>query len=383
MILWIASWYPHGRSPQDGDFVQRMGLAAARFSSIAVLVSEPSRRFGIKFLSIRSTYTEVRCHYPALTWDGPMHGVVKGVNRLFSFFALIFGYIYVRRKFGRPLLIHSHVIYPFGPLAALFSWFERLPLLVTEHWTGWLTERHCALQFRHKWASKLVFARAHVVTAVANSLRFGLIKAGCRVPVHLLSNVVQDSFFNSERKPPEGRFQFLFVGVLRNDIKNLSGILKALRQVANSNVRLTILGDGPDKLSNRILSRELGLDDYVSFEGTVDNDQVAHFMSGSHCLLLFSNFENQPCVILEALASGLPVIASRVGGVPDMVNENNGILVEPGDDEGLARAMITMIDNYSSYDREKIREDIRPLCSYESVGKQLDHLYRSVLTESH
>ena len=97
------------------------------------------------------------------------------------------------------------------------------------------------------------------------------------------------------------------------------------------------------------------------------------------CFVLFSDYENLPCVISEAMASGLPVIATRVGGVPEQVRPGMGILVAPGDEAGLAKAMGDILDKNIHFDRPAIRRFAEENYSYGEVGKRFLHLYQEAL----
>ena len=102
-------------------------------------------------------------------------------------------------------------------------------------------------------------------------------------------------------------------------------------------------------------------------------------MQEANALLMFSRFENSPCSIIEALCCGLPVIATRVGGIPELINETNGMLVESLDNKGLIAAMGEMITNYTVYNRKKIAEDAAARFSYPVIGKKLDEVYASLI----
>ncbi len=92
-------------------------------------------------------------------------------------------------------------------------------------------------------------------------------------------------------------------------------------------------------------------------------------------MVMFSNYENMPVVILEALACGLPVVATRVGGIPEMINQHNGLLVEAGDEAALKDAIMQMSANYSQYDPAKLRASVADVYGFEAVGKVLNNWY--------
>ena len=103
-------------------------------------------------------------------------------------------------------------------------------------------------------------------------------------------------------------------------------------------------------------------------------------MQRSSALLLFSRFENLPCVILEALCCGLPVISSHVGGVAEIIDESNGIFVESENIEQLTNAMQLIIDNYKNYDRVCIAKKAMQLFNYEAIGNQYCTVYTNILS---
>ena len=136
--------------------------------------------------------------------------------------------------------------------------------------------------------------------------------------------------------PEQGQLA-LFVGNLV-EVKNPSAAIRAMFRLPG--VDLLLAGGGPLEQSLKILAQGLGVASRVRFLGPVDHRHIAELMTASDCLVLPSLSEGEPNAVLEALASGRPVAASRVGGVPYLVREGeNGSLAEPGDVEGMAAAL--------------------------------------------
>jgi glycosyltransferase involved in cell wall biosynthesis len=98
-------------------------------------------------------------------------------------------------------------------------------------------------------------------------------------------------------------------------------------------------------------------------------------MQQAHAFVLFSNHENFPCVVVEALCCGLPVITSIVGGVAEAINTENGILITKEDQEQLTNAMLHMIENYKHYNRAEIAKAAAEKYSYATIAKQFVQLY--------
>ena len=97
-------------------------------------------------------------------------------------------------------------------------------------------------------------------------------------------------------------------------------------------------------------------------------------------MVMFSRYENAPCSIIEALSTGIPVIATSVGGIPEMINSSNGILVDSENTGQLTLAMEEMIRNYHRYQRTGIAETAKAAFSYEVVGAQITAIYDDMLS---
>ena len=120
--------------------------------------------------------------------------------------------------------------------------------------------------------------------------------------------------------------------------KAVGVLLSALADVHD--VALVIAGDGPDRAALERRVRELGLEGRVRFLGGVPREQVLRLFRAADASVLSSAWENFPHTVVEALAVGCPVIATAVGGVPEVVRDGvNGLLVRPGDPEALREAI--------------------------------------------
>jgi glycosyltransferase involved in cell wall biosynthesis len=134
---------------------------------------------------------------------------------------------------------------------------------------------------------------------------------------------------------------FVFVGRLTEQ-KALPVLLEAIAAVPGA--RLDILGDGPERPVLDATVAALGLGERVRFLGAVPRDQVLEHLAGARAAVLSSAWENLPHAAVEALAVGTPVIATAVGGVPEVVRDgSNGLLVPPNDASALALAMRTIL----------------------------------------
>lgn len=141
------------------------------------------------------------------------------------------------------------------------------------------------------------------------------------------------------------RAQLLFVGRLAA-VKGLPVLFDALARLGSRDVNLAIIGDGPDRAMLTAMAADLGLSDRVDFMGYRSQSEVAAMLRESDVFVLPSFAEGLPVVLMEALASGVPVVATQIAGIPELVRDGeNGRLVPPGDAAALADALAALLDD--------------------------------------
>ena len=140
--------------------------------------------------------------------------------------------------------------------------------------------------------------------------------------------------------------------------KRLDLLLEAYAKIQNifEDARLTIVGDGPEKNNLFNLVKNLNIEQYVKFPGFLSKEEIASLLQKSSALVLNSDVETFGVALVEAMASGIPVIATRCGGPADIVTSETGYLIKKGNVEELYQFMLKMIENYKSFNPERIRE---------------------------
>lgn len=195
------------------------------------------------------------------------------------------------------------------------------------------------------------------------------------VPNCIVYNGLKDDDFLPPSATPD--IDVLFVGELR-PLKNVDVLLRAIAMLGpERRVAATIVGDGPSRRELEALSATLGISDRVTFAGQRGARQ---FLGRSRLLTVPSQQEAFPYVVLEGLAAGLPVIASRVGGIPEILPRN--CLFEPGDSAELARKIAATLDDISDRNPEIARRvaDVRKRFSVHRMGEAITCFYEEVLT---
>ncbi len=270
----------------------------------------------------------------------------------FGYFLGIYRNLAEKLKTDGRFVIHAHCAYPDSVGVAIAAMLLRIPFFVTAHGSDinvYAVKRLIRPQVR--WA----FGRAAGVIAVSSALqqKIKLLLGERRTSVRVISCAAFDpGLFSSDIKDKcraelglQGKSRVItFVGQLVA-IKGLAYLidawiaLKKNRAVDSTDV-LLIIGDGPlrDKLMQRCADAQVNQS--VRFLGTISQKAVSRWVAASDVLCLPSQNEGTPNVVVEALASGVPVVASNVGGIPDLVKPGvNGYLVRPGEVDELANAL--------------------------------------------
>ena len=211
------------------------------------------------------------------------------------------------------------------------------------------------------------------------------IQCGVSAPrIHLLANVVDTDRFRPVPNIESRRGVSLVAAGRMVPQKRHDRLLRVIARVREQSIipiRLTIAGDGPLRASIEDQAVKLGLSsDDVMFLGSVAD--LAPVYQAADIFLLTSDHEGTPNVLLEAMSCGLPVIATRVGGVPEVVEDGvNGYLIEPSDEEQLIQRILYLIgdkDQRVAIGREA-RRRIQRSYSPESLSARLQEIYRAVL----
>jgi glycosyltransferase involved in cell wall biosynthesis len=179
-----------------------------------------------------------------------------------------------------------------------------------------------------------------------------------------------------------GRPRVVFVGRIVWP-KGPETLIRAFAQLQTPGVRLLLVGDGPQRARCERLARQLGVAERIHVTGFIAHDRVPAVLTSADLLVLPSVYEELGTVLVEALHAGLPVIASRVGGIPEVVGDNEtGLLVPPGDPGALARAIDTVLGEPELARRLAANgRRLAPRYDLDRVAGQVADLYAQVISE--
>ncbi|HLX34230.1 MAG TPA: glycosyltransferase [Candidatus Limnocylindrales bacterium] len=288
---------------------------------------------------------------------------------------------------GRWPLIHAHVGYPDGAAVAM-ACAGRVPFILTEH----------ATYLARLWSDDVVRARyletaraADRIVAVSQVLADQIQAefSELRGRVVVIPNAVDVDAFTPTPAADRDPDELLWVGY-RREVKGTPTLLRAfaLARSARPSLRLRLVGasvsDAEEERWHR-MAVELGIADGVQFDGPADRAGVAAAMERAAVFVHPSTRETMGIVAAEALAAGLPVVATDSGGVTEVLGphpEAFGALV-PSDDPGsLADAVLATLDRRGDFDAGALRNSVEARFGATSIAGRLADLYRSVLAES-
>lgn len=288
-------------------------------------------------------------------------------------------YLYkkINKKFGVPDIVHAH--FPRNGYSALkLCRKENLPYVYTEHLSK--INSDSIDKKLVSWVKK-IYKEADAVIAVSSALKNSIEKRFNFRPV-VVPNSVDAAFFTHIEKRKHDTFTFVSVGWLISskamDI-TIKAFIKAFAE--NSHVQLVIIGEGPQRKYLQQLIDVNYVQGKVFLKGQLEREKIAGIFSRSDCFVLASKSETFGVAYIEAMAAGLPVIATKCGGPEGFVNDQNGLLVPVDHQNSLSDAMQYMHEHINDFDGKRISKEIKNKFSPNSVAEQLLYLYQSIINE--
>ena len=385
-ILWLTSWYPNVTDPFNGDFIQRQAEAVSDFQSLKIVYVGKylSRTAPIKIDPVVTQKGNKRLEEYILYYPSRVNGnsILSRFLSFYAYFKLHFEFLsHLRKGNELPDIVHVQVAMKAGLIALYLKWRYKIPFILTEHWSGYYAESRDSLfkkSFLTRYFTRLIIKNASRFLPVSEALGNQIAQHWIPVSFMKIPNVVNTRFFFPSEINSPTIFRFIHISSL-NYPKNPEGIIRAFIKLLEQEIiaELVLVGPANPALNEFIRSSGLTTKQLLC-TGEISYERVGIELRKSSSLVMFSFYENMPCVILEALCSGIPVIASRVGGISEVINANNGILIKTGNESELLEAMKKMIQNHSGYDRGKISSLSKKQFSYQVVGQKITDVYNSL-----
>jgi glycosyltransferase involved in cell wall biosynthesis len=365
-ILWLCSWYPNEVDKFRGDFVQRQAIAASQYCKIDVV--------HVLFCDENNaTVTTVNENLKEHIF------YVKKKNKVLDFLFFYFIHQKIRSQFKNKIdLVHVQVTMNAGIMALIWKKIYNIPYVITEHYGIYnhiLPDNYSTRSFFYKQWLKAIFKNAQKILSVSEFIAKNIQQEVCSILYAVIPNVVNTDLFFYQAKAPHRNFRFIHISNLSEN-KHVRGILNAFEKLAveNNNIELIIVG-GDATQFEKLIQHYPKIQNNIVYKGELNYQDVSVEIQLSDCFILNSLIENSPCVIIESLCCGIPIIATNVGGIPELINKENGILINSNDDDNLYRSMKKMIDNYLIYNLELIALEAKKKYGYKAVGGMIKDEY--------
>ena len=329
-ILFINSWYPSKVLPVNGDFIQRHAEAVAlkhKVTALHVITDKNLKTNSIVEEQLINNVNTIIKY--CKTTSNPF---VKYIQFFKAYLELI-------KRVKNYDVVHLNRIYPAGLIVLYLKWFKKKPYIISEHWTGY-QDGLKPLQFLEKFISKLITKNAIFVCPVSKNLTKSMLNLSLKGNYTTVPNVVNTDIFVPEDHNNE-IFTMLHVSSMVDKHKNISGILEVAADLKKviPNFKLYLIGNSASTYN--YLIDTLNIAENVILTDQIAHTDIAKYMQQSDLFILFSNYENLPCVILESFSCGLPVISTNVGGISEYFPETYGTLIKKNDKSELLKSIVT------------------------------------------
>jgi glycosyltransferase involved in cell wall biosynthesis len=371
-VLILTHSYPDSRIKWRGLFIRDQALALSEKHEVIVVY------FRVEYtrFSPFSKYSFVKREKGTITeyelTTGKSFPVINQLKYLNDTYRFIRKEILSKKRID---IIHSHLSYPAGFLGTIIQNREKIPCVLTEH--TWINK-----YFRstiHKLCVLYTLKHAGSLVAVSRALGDDITSC-CNRRVNVIPNVIDINKFSlPETAKMNTKLNIGILGGMGNYRKGLDILIKAVSLLKDMEMTVHIGGDGKYLTNFRDLARELGVEGNCLFYGEIKPESIQDFYSGLDFYVLPSRDETFGVVVIEAMACGLPVIATRCGGPEEIITNETGVLIGKENPQELAKAIRSLAGNLDSYNRKSIRNYVLEKFSRDRFTESLTEVYQELL----
>ena len=373
-VLFVNSWYPNKIKKHNGKFIREHAKSVSKFCTVTCLqVQGVSKQKDIFIVdkTLNNNILEITIYYKKPN----KFNVLKKKKRQHKAFKL--GFEQLKNNVD---IVHLNVIFPAGFFALYLKKKYGIPFILTEHNTAFLKEDTTNFSLIQKKIITRIANKASALCPVSTQLQNAMQDFGIIGNYHVIPNVIDTSIFTFKPKSVSNKVRFLHVSTLNNSHKNYKGILRAFKHLAdkNTNFILTFMSSANMQEAKKY-ALDIGLPkNTIQFVPNKTALDVATAMQNNDVFVLFSNFETFSLVVAESLCCGTPVIATKVGIIPEIINKDNGLLVSVSDENMLFNNLLKMLKNYKLYNNQNISDTAIAMYNYKAVGLKYVSLYKAI-----
>jgi glycosyltransferase involved in cell wall biosynthesis len=342
--MFVTPWYPDEERPNSGIFIRAQALALAKEHQVLVISTKVNyKKRAIFSYNVEETISDNLAEYRLEVMQSlPLY---NQLNYLLAASHFAIG----KAKTFKPDIIHASIGYPGAILGWMISRKLKTPFVFTEH-------TRPANNFRSLWHTLITrfgIGKASAVMVVSQKLALE-IRQTFNISGEVVPNIVEVERFKDVNSSTENVWQLGFIGGMNTPVKGLDILLQAVSQIKTP-FQLHICGAGALMNTYKKIAEELKIADCCIFYGFIDPSKMPTFFSRIQTLICSSRYETFNISLIEAMASGMPVISTRCGGPEDFVNESNGILCDAENPPQLKDAIVKVMEHLGEYDAESIR----------------------------
>jgi glycosyltransferase involved in cell wall biosynthesis len=379
-VLFIAGW----QTPY-GDFIKEHCKAVSKFNEVYyayINFNKTLKGFPYKIDIKEETHDDIHFFNVEVNCYLRRFGVYEKLVKL--------AFNKVLKRINLPFdIVHVNVRTPETEIIALSNEINYLPKILTEHSSFYHTGiyRSFSGEKLHNERNRIInwFKNANFSKVIVVSDFLGnVLNKNFKISTHKLVKVANtvSEIYNFESKPISEKINICLIAYWRIP-KNPMMFVKALNLIDDSlksKITVNWIGEGEQLTEVKQFVNSKLKNIQINFIGPVyEKEELASYLKKADLFVHPTDAENLPCVIIESLCCGTPVLSNMVGGVPELINESNGILVEPNNPEKFAAAFQKIIDNLSNYDNKKISESAVNIYSYNNVGRSITKIYQNYL----
>tara|TARA_R110001606_G_scaffold236192_2_gene384201 strand:- start:44121 stop:45242 length:1122 start_codon:yes stop_codon:yes gene_type:complete len=365
----LCGWYPSKILPTNGDFIERHANAVSLLHKVTVIhiITDENSTKKIEISSKKLNGIDTHIAY-----------LKKVKNPFYKAYLFLKAYKLLLAKVNYFDLIHLNEVFPFGLFCLYSKFLKKKKYIISEHSTGYHSPQSKNISFFRILASRIITKNARFICPVTNNLQDSMQLLGLKSNYKRVPNVVDTNLFYPKENT-NSVFKIIHISNMNNEHKNIEGILRVVSQIEKEidDFQFKIIGENSDKYLSYAKKININLEKTL-FINQISHKEVAKNLQESDLFLLFSNYENLPCVILESFSCGVPVITTNVGGISEFFPEDFGFLINIKDENAMLENVLKVYKNFK-IDKNKMHAYVKREFSENSIAQQFTKLYTSTL----
>lgn len=375
-VFLIARGYPTKQDPTWGCFEKDQAEALNRLGHQVTILSVDTRfRFYWRKLGVQcDVHNNIATYNIFLLPYALLFFLPKRIKDLFYAWQLELLYKRAVHQYGKPDAIYSHYLSNTIKAIPLKKKYH-IPIVAMEHWSQMAYPK---IPNNTISTAKYVYSSIDQLITVSSALKNNIFQQiGCDSIV--IPNMVGKEFhyLPSNLKKKES-IQLITTGRLIPE-KHFDMLIQAIANISTPKLQLYIIGNGSEKQKLQKLVEKLQVKDQIQLLGHKSKQEIVTLLQQSDIFVLPSQSETFGVAYIEALACGLPIIATDCGGPRDIVTQKNGLLIPVNDQQALEQAIVQMSHNFNLYDKQSIAQDCQKRFAADNIAKHIAQILEQTI----